>query len=99
MSEHKASIAWHSTDQPFTTETYTRQHTWSFDGGVVIPASSAPEYQGDWDRVDPEKGLVASLSSCHMLTFLAVAAKRRIIVTSYEDEAVGTLEKNAEGKI
>jgi organic hydroperoxide reductase OsmC/OhrA len=64
-----------------------------------VPASATKEYRGDESRVNPEEALVAALSSCHMLTFLAVAAKRKLSLDSYRDEASGVLEKNAEGKL
>ncbi|HXZ86700.1 MAG TPA: OsmC family protein, partial [Myxococcota bacterium] len=62
-------------------------------------ASSAPEYFGDAALPNPEEALVMALSSCHMLTFLAVAARRRFTVDSYEDAAVGHMEKNESGRI
>jgi organic hydroperoxide reductase OsmC/OhrA len=98
MSEHHASISWTRTSKDYTYETYNRDHEWRF-GGAHIPASAAPLYRGDATRVNPEEGLVAALSSCHMLTFLAIAAKRRLPLDSYEDDAVGYLEKNAAGQL
>jgi organic hydroperoxide reductase OsmC/OhrA len=68
-------------------------------GALVVPASGAPALKGDVDRVDPEEAFVAALASCHMLTFLAICARKRIVVDSYEDDAVGVMEKNANGKL
>lgn len=99
MSEHRATVSWERTTEDFTYETYPRAHTWEFDGGVVVPASAAPGYAGDPDRVDPEEAFVAALSSCHMLTFLALAARKRLVVDRYRDVAVGEMEKNADGKL
>jgi len=99
MSEHKVHIEWNRATENFQYETYNRQHTWKFDSGIEVQASSAPEYLGSPGCVDPEEALVAALSSCHMLTFLAVAAKKRLTVDRYEDDAVGFLEKNADGKL
>ncbi len=99
MSDHRATISWKRTSSDFTYDTYNRDHVWHIDGGVDVPASSAPEYKGTLDRVDPERGLVAALSSCHMLTFLALAAKKRLVVDSYEDAAVGVMTKNENGKM
>ena len=99
MSEHRASLRWRRGEAAFTYETYTRDHVWRFPGGVEVPASSAPEFRGNAALVDPEAALVAALSSCHMLTFLAIAARKRIVVESYDDDAVGVLEKNADGKL
>jgi organic hydroperoxide reductase OsmC/OhrA len=99
MSEHKATIAWKRGTKDFTYETYTRDHKWTFEGGIEVAASSAPAFQGNADLVDPEAALVAAASSCHLLTFLALAARKRFVVESYDDAAVGVLEKNAEGKM
>jgi organic hydroperoxide reductase OsmC/OhrA len=98
MSEHRATIDWQRSSADFTYLTYNRAHDWRF-GAATVPASATKEYRGDESRVNPEEALVAALSSCHMLTFLAVAAKRKVSLDSYRDEAVGVLEKNAEGKL
>ena len=98
MSEHRATIDWRRSSTDFTYLTYNRAHDWRFHA-VTVPASATKEYRGEEDRVNPEEALVAALSSCHMLTFLAVAAKRKLSLDSYRDEAVGVLEKNAEGKL
>jgi organic hydroperoxide reductase OsmC/OhrA len=99
MSEHRVAIAWRRGGADFSYEAYPRDHTWTFEGGVEVPASAAPEYRGNPQRVDPEAAFVAALASCHMLTFLAIAARRKLVVESYSDAAVGTLEKNAEGRL
>ncbi|HEY9181759.1 MAG TPA: OsmC family protein [Gammaproteobacteria bacterium] len=98
MSEHRASIVWQRSSQDFTYQTYNRAHDWRFTA-VTVPASATKEYRGDESRVNPEEALVAALSSCHMLTFLAVAAKHKLSLDSYRDDAVGVLEKNAGGKL
>lgn len=99
MSEHHATVTWQRTGDDFAYETYSREHTWAFAGGVAVPASAAPAFRGDPARVDPEEAFVAALSSCHMLTFLAIAARKRLVVDSYRDTAVGHLEKDAGGKL
>ena len=99
MSEHRATIAWKRTSPDFKYQTYNRDHVWHIDGGIDVPASAAPDYLGTMDRVDPERALVASLSACHMLTFLAIAARKRLVVDAYEDEASGVMTKNAKGKL
>ncbi|MCB2097627.1 MAG: OsmC family protein [Parvularculaceae bacterium] len=99
MSEHVAEIVWKRETESFAYDHYNRGHEWSFDAGVTVPGSAAPAYKGDADRVDPEEAFVASLSSCHMLTFLAIAAKKKLVVDAYADRAVGHMDKNAEGKI
>ena len=100
MSEHHATIVWKRASADFTYETYNRSHEMRFDGGkIVLPASAAVRYKGDADRVDPEEAFVASLSSCHMLTFLAICAKKRLTVDAYEDDAMGWLEDAGQGKL
>lgn len=99
MSEHSAKVEWKRTTPDFSYETYNRKHRVSFDSGAVVDASAAQAYFGDADCVDPEELLVGAISNCHMLTFLAVAAKKKFVVDSYSDEAVGVLEKDETGKI
>ena len=99
MSEHKVNLTWKRGDVPFEYQKYPRNHTWKFDGGHEMTASAAPAYLGDPNQVDPEEAFVASLSSCHMLTFLAVAAKKKFVLDEYVDEAIGHMEKNADGKL
>ncbi len=99
MSEHRVTVSWQRTSEDFAYESYSRNHVWSFEGGVEVPASAAPDFLGEAGRVDPEEAFVAALSSCHMLTFLAIAARKRLVVDGYRDAAVGYLEKNADGKL
>jgi organic hydroperoxide reductase OsmC/OhrA len=99
MSEHRATIQWRNAGETLDYARFSRDHQWSFKGGrLTVPASSAPAYQGSDAAVDPEDALVAALSSCHMLTFLAIAARRRLVVAAYSDQAVGHLETDAEGR-
>jgi organic hydroperoxide reductase OsmC/OhrA len=101
--EYRASIAWARGDAKFTDNRYSRGHTWRFDGGIEVPASSAPSSVrlpfSVAEAVDLEEALVASASSCHMLTFLYLAAKAGFVVDAYEDDAVGTMAKNERGKL
>jgi len=99
VSEHRASIFWNRGGVDFDYESYSRDHTWRFEGGIEVAASAAPDFLGTPERVDPEESFVASLASCDMLTFLAVAARKRLVVDRYEDAATGFLEKNADGKL
>ena len=100
MSEHRAELRWKRTSQDFTYESYNRAHELLFkNGAIVVPSSSAPEFRGDAERVDPEEAFVASLSGCHMLTFLAICARKRLTLESYDDEASGWLEKGDGGKL
>ncbi|QSX38248.1 OsmC family protein [Shewanella sedimentimangrovi] len=77
---------------------FSRDHQIQFGTGQQLAASSAPEYKGSADKVNPEESLLAALSSCHMLTFLAIAHLKRLPVASYEDEASAELGKRADGK-
>ena len=100
MSEHRAQLRWKRTSQDFTYETYNRAHEILFkDGAIVLPSSSAPEFRGDPERVDPEEAFVASLSGCHMLTFLAICARKRLTLDAYDDDASGRLEKADAGRL
>ena len=99
MSEHTVHLEWKSSGEDFSLANYTRNHRLTFDNGIVISASAAPDYLGDAAAIDPEEMFLASLSSCHMLTFLAVASKRNHAIVSYQDNATAYLEKNATGKI
>ena len=99
MSEHKVGLEWKRESERFTYDAYNRDHVLTFEGGASVRASAAPAYRGNPALVNPEDALVAALSSCHMLTFLAVAAKKRFIVDRYTDHAVGVLEKNPNGKV
>lgn len=99
MSEHTATIEWRRETPDFAYETYNRDHDWSFDAGITVRASANPAYLGGESCVDPEEAFVACLSSCHMLTFLALAAKKRYVVDGYRDQAVGVLGKDSAGKL
>ena len=101
MSEHLATIRWHRGDADFTSGKFSRVHTWTFDGGATIEASAAPSVvppaYTSTSAVDPEEAFVASVASCHMLTFLYFAYKQGFQVDSYKDEAVGLMTKGANG--
>jgi organic hydroperoxide reductase OsmC/OhrA len=101
MSEHKATIRWSRTGPDFLKGKYSREHTWTFDGGATVPASSSPSVvPAPWSNaahVDPEEAFVASISSCHMLTFVWLASREGFLADSYEDEAVGVMAKNERG--
>jgi organic hydroperoxide reductase OsmC/OhrA len=99
MSEHVAEIVWKRTTESFAYDDYSRTHDVKFDNGLVVKAAASPDYRGDPACVDPEELFVAALSNCHMLTFLAICAKKRLVVDSYMDRAVGRMEKNAAGKV
>jgi organic hydroperoxide reductase OsmC/OhrA len=103
MSEYKATILWQRRpDEKFTDARFSRAHRWTFDENVEVPASASPRVvplpMSVAAAIDPEEAFVASLSSCHMLTFLYLAAKRGFVIDSYRDEAVGVLAKNEDGR-
>jgi organic hydroperoxide reductase OsmC/OhrA len=99
MSTHSATIAWKRTTPDFAPQSYIRDHVWTFGTGSTLAASAALDYRGNPELVNPEEALVGALSSCHMLTFLAFAAKKKLVVDTYRDQAVGQLEKGADGKL
>src|SRR5215475_11868431 len=101
MSEHRATITWKRTGPDFLKGKYSREHTWSFDGGLTLAASPSPSVvpvpYSNPANVDPEEALVASISSCHMLTYIYLAGKAGFQVDSYDDDAVVTMAKNEKG--
>ena len=99
MSEHKVTVDWKRETPDFEYQSYNRDHDWVFDAEITLRASATPAYQGNERCVDPEEAFVASLSSCHMLTFLAIACKKRFTVDGYRDQAVGILGKDQTGSL
>ena len=103
MAEHTCTVAWERGSADFVDRRYSRAHTWSFDGGAVVRGSPSPHIVpppgSDPAAVDPEEAFVASLSSCHMLWFLDLAARRGYRIDRYVDHAVGTMGRNAAGKL
>ncbi len=99
MSKYSAKISWYrADDEAYVDNKYSRGHEWSFDGGITVAASASPQvvplpYSVE-QNVDPEEAFVASLSSCHMLFFLSIAAKRKYIVDEYVDSAIGIIDKD-----
>jgi len=103
MSQHEATISWRRNDEVFTDGKYSRGHSWRFDGGLMVAASASPHVVrapfSIAEAVDPEEAFVASLSSCHMLWFLDLAARAGFVVEAYEDPAVGRMAKNTSGRL
>ena len=102
MTDYHATITWQRDGAKFTDNRYRRLHSWTFDEGLAVPASASPHSvplpYSEARAVDPEEALVAAVSSCHMLWFLSIAAKRGFVVERYSDSPVGTLGTNAKGK-
>lgn len=103
MSEHRALIVWSRGDHAFTDNRYSRLHFWRFDGGAEVPASASPLVvplpMSSESAVDPEEAFIASLSSCHMLWFLWLAAQRGFRVDEYVDAAIGLLGRDSAGRV
>ncbi len=103
MSEYQATVEWERRGAVFTDNRYSREHYWEFDEGVRVPASASPHVvplpYSVAAAVDPEEAFVASLTSCHMLWFLSLAAKRRFVVDRYRDAATGVMGHDGEGKL
>ena len=76
---------------------YERAHEIRISGKPPIPGSSDPAFRGDPARYNPEDLLVASLSTCHMLWFLHLAAVAKVVVVAYLDQAAGTMIEDASG--
>jgi organic hydroperoxide reductase OsmC/OhrA len=104
MANHNAIIRWTASHgEDFGRGQYSRKHDWVFDGGAVVPASASPHVVpapwSDAAAVDPEEAFVAAVASCHMLFFLDFARRSGVVVTSYEDEADGVMEKGDDGRV
>ena len=103
MAEYRSVVIWSRDGAAFVDNRYSRRHRWLFDGGVEVPASASPHVvpvpMSVPAAVDPEEAFVASLSSCHMLWFLSLAAKRGFVVDRYRDEAVGVMAKDSSGQM
>ncbi|MEO6538139.1 MAG: OsmC family protein [Ferruginibacter sp.] len=100
--KYTVSVTWKKqTGEIFTDNKYSRKHNWAFDGGVQVAASSSPQVVplplSEAAAVDPEEAFVASLSSCHMLFLLSIAATQKYTIDEYEDNAEGLMEKNEAG--
>jgi organic hydroperoxide reductase OsmC/OhrA len=100
-NEHTAIISWKRSGPDFAKGKYSREHTWKFDGGVTVPASPSPTVvPAPWSNaanIDPEEAFVASIASCHLLTFLWLASREGFQADSYEDNAIGVMTKNEKG--
>jgi organic hydroperoxide reductase OsmC/OhrA len=103
MGEHTAEVLWERGEQKFVDGAYSRRYLMRFDGGISVPGSASPLVvptpQSDVAAVDPEEAFVAALAACHMLWFLAIAAKRRFCVDRYVDSPAGVMGRNADGRI
>lgn len=103
MSRYEATVLWERNERSFADNSYSRGHKWIFDGGLTVPASASPDIvplpMSVAENVDPEEAFIASISSCHMLFFLSLAAEAGFVVDSYTDNAVGSMTKRGDGRI
>ena len=104
MSEYTAKVIWNrGSHESYIDNQYSRGHRWIFDGGLTVPASSSPNIVplpfSVEANIDPEEAFIASLSSCHMLFFLGIAAKKRWVVDAYTDNAIGIMENDSDGNM
>ena len=99
MSTFSIGLNWQRSTPDFDVKTFSRDHVWRLSGGQTVQGSSAPDFSGNPEMSNPEEALLAALSSCHMLTFLAIAALRKLVVDRYEDEPIAELGKNEKGKL
>ncbi|WP_112663263.1 OsmC family protein [Microvirga flavescens] len=101
--KYEATVVWTREGRVFAGGDYSRGHHWRFDCGIEVPASASPSVVplplSREDAIDPEEAFIAAVSSCHMLTFLGIAAKKRYVIDHYEDRAVGVMTPNAKGKL
>ncbi|HEX3700218.1 MAG TPA: OsmC family protein [Phenylobacterium sp.] len=103
MARHRATIEWTlADDDDFAGGRYGRGHAVRFEGGHLLPGTASAQVVGNkWAQagaVDPEEMLVASLSACHMLTYLHKAREAGFVVTRYRDEAEGVMETIADDR-
>lgn len=99
MTEHNITLNWAKQTESFAYKDYNRDHLWDFGEGLVVNASSAPQFLGTPEYADPERAFAASLSSCHMLFFIAICSKKRLVVQDYVDKATAILEADEDGDL
>lgn len=102
MMLHTATTSWTRDGATFTDGRYSRAHRWHFDGGADVAASASPhnvrEPYTDPTGVDPEEAFVAAISSCHLLSFLYLAATAGLVVDRYDDSAEGQMGEDERGR-
>lgn len=99
MTELSIQLHWQRTAPELKTGAYSNAHSVQFNDRYDLPVDAAPDWGGDAANTNPEQALAAALSSCHMMTFLALAAKAGWPVASYHDHAVAHLGKNPKGQM
>ena len=99
MSELSINLNWSLSGKDFKYGLYSTDHIVTINNNISLPSSSAPEYGGNKNNINPEQGLAAAMSSCHMMTFLALACKMKWPVLKYSDNAIAFIDKNSKGKM
>tara|TARA_B100000965_G_C19066044_1_gene529944 strand:- start:20 stop:469 length:450 start_codon:yes stop_codon:yes gene_type:complete len=99
MSNLTIELNWELGNYQLTFGKYLTDHTIKVNEKIIINGGSAPEYGGSQENLNPEQALAAAISSCHMMTFLAFAAKLKWPVLSYSDKASAFLGKNSKQKM
>jgi organic hydroperoxide reductase OsmC/OhrA len=99
MSELSIQLHWQRAEAELKTGAYSNAHSLQFNERHELSVDAAPDWGGDPANTNPEQALASSLSSCHMMTFLALAAKADWPVASYHDHAVAHLGKNPKGQM
>lgn len=99
MSELSTTLHWQRSGPALRPGKFSSAHTVRYNNGTELPVDAAPDWGGDAAKTNPEQALAAAVSSCHMMTFLALAAKVGWPVASFEDHAVARLSKNAKGRM
>jgi len=99
MSELSIELDWQRTELELQPGKYSNVHKLRYNDNYQQQADAAPDWGGDPGNTNPEQALAAALSSCHMMTFLSLAAKSGWPVASYHDRAVAHLGKNPKGRM
>ena len=99
MPEYSINLEWIRNTPEFEYLKYSRTHTVTFGTNGKNLVSASREFHGDPQYLNPEQAFVISLSSCHLLTFLALASKKGFIIEKYTDKALGEIGKNDIGKL
>lgn len=98
MSELSITSHWQRSEPALRPGEFSSAHTVRYNEQTQVPVDAAPDWGGDPAKTNPEQALAAAVSSCHMMTFLALAAKAGWPVASFEDRAVAHLGKGPGGR-
>ena len=99
MEKISINLRWKLDSGELSPGKYSNKHQIEFNDQIIINGDAAPDWKGNKQNSNPEQALAAALSSCHMMTFLALAAKLNWPVSEYRDNAIATLGKNSKGKM